>query len=235
MDEVSIFIAFGAGVLSFFSPCVLPLIPAYICFVTGVSLNELQRTNGEVRVVQGLAKILWPTILFVLGFSLIFVALGATASYLGNIISAHEKIIRIIGGSVIILLGLHVAKVFNIRGLEYEKRLHLQSKPANILGAFIVGIVFAIGWTPCVGPALAAILGLAGMQRTLTRGVILLAAYSLGLGLPFILTSLATNTFLNLFAKVKKYLRLISVVSGLLLVAIGILIITGWPHAIYAP
>lgn len=234
MGEVSIFIAFGAGILSFFSPCVLPLIPAYICFVTGLSLDELQHTAGQVRIVQSLAKILWPTILFVLGFSLVFVALGATASYFGNIISAHEKIIRIVGGSVIMLLGLHVAGVFNIRGLQYEKRLHLKSKPANILGAFIVGIVFAIGWTPCVGPALAAILGLAGTQKTLSQGVILLVAYSLGLGVPFILTALGFNTFLNLFTKVKKYFRLISIVTGLLLVAIGILIMTGWPHTVYA-
>ena len=227
MEGVSLFIAFGAGVLSFFAPCILPLIPIYICFITGLSLDELQGQNGEGRIVQNLTNILWPAILFVLGFSFVFVALGATASYLGSIISAYEKIIRIVAGSVIILLGLHVAGVLNIKGLEYEKKLHLRSKPANILGSFMVGVVFAIGWTPCVGPALAAILGLAGTQKTLTRGVILLSAYSLGLGLPFILTALAMNTFLNLLGKVKKYFKVISVVSGLLLVAIGILIIIG--------
>lgn len=227
MEEVSLFIAFGAGILSFFAPCILPLIPGYICFITGLSLDELRRSNGEGRIVQNLTRMLWQTILFVLGFSFIFVALGATASYLGDVISAHQKIIRIVGGSVIILLGLHVAGVFNIKGLEYEKKLHLRSKPANILGSFIVGVVFAIGWTPCVGPALAAILGLAGRQNTVTQGVILLSAYSLGLGLPFILTALAMNRFLNLFGKVKKYFKVISVVSGLLLVAIGILIIIG--------
>jgi cytochrome c-type biogenesis protein len=232
MEGVSLFVAFGVGILSFFAPCILPLLPGYICFITGLSLDELQGSDSEGRIAQNWRKILWPTISFVLGFSFIFVALGATASYLGNVISAHEKIIRIVGGSVIILLGLHVAGVFNIKGLEYEKKLHLRSKPGNILGSFIVGVVFAIGWTPCVGPALAAILGLAGVQKTLAQGVMLLSAYSLGLGLPFILTALAMNTFLSLFGKVKKYFKAISVVSGLMLVAIGILIIIGWPHTI---
>jgi cytochrome c-type biogenesis protein len=232
MEGVSLFVAFGVGILSFFAPCILPLLPGYICFITGLSLDKLQGPDSKGRIAQNWRKIVWPTIFFVLGFSFIFVALGATASYLGNVISAHEKIIRIVGGSVIILLGLHVAGVFNIKGLEYEKKLHLRSKPGNILGSFIVGVVFAIGWTPCVGPALAAILGLAGVQKTLGQGVILLSAYSLGLGLPFILTALAMNTFLSLFDKVKKYFRVISVVSGLMLVAIGILIIIGWPHTI---
>jgi len=227
MGGASLFIAFGAGVLSFFSPCVLPLIPAYIGFITGLSLDELQASNGERRMVQNLRKILWPTILFVLGFSFIFVALGATASYLANTISTHGKIIRIVGGSVIIVLGLHVAGVFNIRGLDYEKKFHMQTKPANMLGSFIVGVVFAIGWTPCVGPVLAGILGLAGTQETLTHGIVLLSAYSLGLGVPFILTALAMNTFLNLLGRVRKYLRAFSVATGVLLVAIGILIMTG--------
>jgi len=232
MEGVSLFIAFGAGILSFFAPCVLPLIPGYISFITGFSLDALRGPNSEDRIVKSLRKMLWQTVLFVLGFSFIFVSLGATASYLGGIISAHEGIIRIVGGSVIIILGLHVAGVFNIKWLEYEKKLHLRSKPANILGSFIVGVTFAVGWTPCVGPALAAILGLAGTQKTLTQGVVLLSAYSLGLGFPFILTALAVNTFLNLFGKVKKYFKVISVVSGLLLVAIGILIMVGWPHTI---
>lgn len=232
MEGVSLFIAFGAGILSFFAPCVLPLIPGYISFITGFSLDVLPGPNSEDRIVKSLRKMLWQTILFVLGFSFIFVSLGATASYLGGIISAHEGIIRIIGGSVIIILGLHVARVFDIKWLEYEKKLHLRSKPANIFGSFIVGVTFAVGWTPCVGPALAAILGLAGTQKTLTQGVVLLSAYSLGIGFPFILTALAVNRFLNLFGKVKKYFKVISVVSGLLLVAIGILIIVDWPHII---
>ena len=202
MEKTSLFIAFGAGILSFFSPCILPLIPAYISFITGLSLDELRLPGDKSRNIENLQKILRQTILFVLGFSFVFVALGATAGYLGDVISQHEKMIRIIGGSVIIFLGLHVTGVFNIRQLEYEKKLHLSSKPANIFGAFLIGMVFAIGWTPCVGPALAAILGLAGTQKTIGKGIMLLSAYSIGLGLPFILTALAMNAFLNLFSKV---------------------------------
>lgn len=233
MERVSIFIAFGAGILSFFSPCILPLIPCYICFITGLTVGELRGAESENRRRQNFRKILWQTILFILGFSFIFVSLGATAGYLGNIISAYERIIRVVGGSVIIVLGLHVAGVFNIKRLEYEKKLHLRSKPANMFGSFIIGVVFAIGWTPCIGPAVVAILGLAGLTlQTVNQSIVLLSAFSLGLGLPFILTALAMSTFLNWFGKVKRYFKVISIVSGLLLVAIGILIIFGWPRTI---
>ena len=232
MEKLSLLIAFGAGILSFFSPCILPLIPAYISFITGLSLDELRVHGDKGSNIENLQKVLWQTILFIFGFSFIFVALGATASYLGDVISRYEKIIRIVGGSVIILLGLHVTGIFNIKQLEYEKKLHLRSKPANIFGAFVVGMVFAIGWTPCVGPALAAILGLAGTQETIGKGIMLLSSYSLGLGLPFILTALAMNAFLNLFSKVQRYIKAISIVTGLLLIGVGILIIIGWPNTI---
>jgi len=232
MERVSLFIAFGAGILSFFSPCILPLIPSYIGFITGLSVDELRGDEGQDRTRQNLRKILWQTILFIFGFSFIFVALGATAGFFGDIISAHEKIIRVVGGSVIIVLGLHVAGVFNIKKLEYEKKLHLRSKPVGMFGSFAVGVVFAIGWTPCVGPVLAGILGLAGAEKTLSRGVVLLSSYSLGLGVPFLLTAMAMNVFLNLFGKIKKHFKVISIVSGLLLIAIGILIMVGWPHTI---
>jgi cytochrome c-type biogenesis protein len=229
MGTISVFIAFSAGVLSFFAPCILPLIPGYICFITGLSLEELQDFEGKNITRQNLKKILWQTILFVLGFSFVFVSLGATASILGDVISRYEKIIRIIGGCIIIILGLHVAGAFRIKKLESEKRVHLKIKPAHMFGSFVVGIVFAFGWTPCVGPALAAILGLAGAEKTLGRGITLLSAYSLGLGLPFILTALALNTFFNLFDKIKRHFRIISLIGGLLLIVVGILIISGWP------
>ena len=232
MEKISLFIAFGAGILSFFSPCILPLIPAYISFITGLSLDELRMPGDKRNNVENLQKILRQTIFFVLGFSFVFVALGATASYLGDIISQYEKMIRIVGGSVIIFLGLHVTGIFNIKQLEYEKKLHLSSKPANVFGAFVVGMVFAVGWTPCVGPALAAILGLAGTQKTVGKGIMLLSAYSIGLGVPFVLTALAMNTFLNLFSKIRRYIKAISIVTGFLLIGVGILIIIGWPNTI---
>ena len=232
MEHISILIAFGAGVLSFFAPCILPLIPAYICFITGLSFDELRESGGGINFASSTKKILWPTILFILGFSVVFVALGATAGLLGRVVSSYERIIRVFGGCVIILLGLHVSGFFKIKKLYYEKKLHLPYKSASMLGAFIVGVVFSLGWTPCVSPALAAILGLAGAQKTLERGIMLLSAYSIGLGLPFILTALAMNTFLNLFSKIAKYLKVISMISGLLLVVVGILIIIGWPHTI---
>ena len=224
--NISLFLAFGAGILSFFSPCILPLIPAYISFITGLSMEELKSSENSKVYIKNLRLILWQTTLFILGFSFIFVCLGATASYLGNIISRYEKAIRIFGGIVIILLGMHVAGILNIKQLEYEKKWHLARKPAHIFGSFIVGIVFAVGWTPCVGPILAAILGLAGTQETLIQGIILLVAYSLGLGIPFLITAVAMNAFLNLFSKVKRYFKIVSIASGTLLMIIGILIMT---------
>ncbi len=230
MENISLFVAFGAGILTFFTPCILPLIPGYICFITGLSLDDLRENQKQDGKTHNIKRILLQTILFVLGFSFVFISFGATASFLGGFIYTYEKIIKIIGGSIIILLGLHVAGVFNIKKLGYEKKLHLKNKPANMFGSFVIGVVFALGWTPCVGPALAAMLGLAGTQKTLTQGIVLLSIYSLGLGIPFILTGLAINTFFNIFDKIKRYFKIISISSGVLLVIIGIIIITGWPR-----
>lgn len=230
MEGVSLFFAFGAGVLSFFTPCVLPLIPAYLCFITGLSLDELRGSDSPGRAAKNLRKILWPTALFVLGFSFVFVSLGATATSLGKFVYIHQRIIEIVGGSIVILFGLHLTGVLNIKYLQYEKKFHLGRKPANIFGSFILGVVFAAGWTPCVGPILGPILLMAETQERVAQGIILLSLYSLGLGLPFLLTAIAVTTFLNLFNKVKKYFRAISLVSGLLLIIIGILIMTDRLH-----
>jgi len=248
VNAISLFAALGAGVLSFFSPCVLPLIPVYISFITGLSLDKLGEalpqevspqeilSQDEGRTVTKnvrryhlkryyLKKIFWETVLFVLGFSFIFVALGASATYLGNFVFANRKIIKLIGGIIIILLGLHIAGVFKIKHLEYEKKFHLRGRPPTLLGSFVVGIVFAVGWTPCIGPLLAGILALAATKDTLGQGVLLLSFYSLGLAIPFLLTSIFIGGFLGLFSKIKRHFRLISIVSGGLLISVGIWVI----------
>lgn len=225
MSLASPFIALGAGALSFFSPCILPLIPAYISFVTGLSLDELREPDGTVS--QNLRKVFWQTVLFVAGFSLVFVALGASITYLGNFLFANRGLIKIVGGSIIILLGLHIAGVFNIKYLQFEKKFHLKSRPAHLLGPFVVGVVFAVGWTPCIGPILAGILTLAATRDTLSQGILLLSFYSLGLAIPFLLTSIFIGWFLGFFSKIKRHLRLISIVSGGLLIGVGIWVLIG--------
>ena len=222
-QDVSILIAFSAGFLSFISPCVLPLVPSYITYITGVSFKEL--TDQEAR-----AKLRWATIshscLFILGFSLVFILMGASASYLGQILVRYQKWIMRVGGVLIIIMGIRFSGLISIPFLDVEKRFELKQKPIGYLGSFIAGIVFAAGWTPCIGPILSTILIYASTSQRLVTGIVLLACYSLGLGIPFFLSSLAFSMFLSAFEKVRKYMRVIMVVSGLFLVAIGILFIT---------
>jgi len=224
-QQVSLVMAFFAGLLTFLSPCVLPLIPAYISFITGVSIDDLVSDRGEKSKMIG--RIFLEMVLFILGFSLVFVSLGASASYFGKFVLLHLKLLRIIGGILVILFGLYIAGIFNISFFGYERKIHLKMKPTNILGSFIVGIVFALGWTPCAGPILASILTYASTQETVRKGIFLLGSYSLGLGIPFLVSGMAINLFLRGFRKIKKYLRLISVVTGGLLILFGILILTG--------
>ncbi|MCK5594894.1 sulfite exporter TauE/SafE family protein [bacterium] len=226
MPEIfRIFTSFGAGLLSFFSPCVLPLIPAYICFITGLSSEELCDPNNKDFKKRKL--ILTETILFILGFSLIFVLMGASAGFLGTYIFAKQKIIRIVGGAIVILFGMHISGLLNIRFLQYEKKLHLKSKPVNKFGSFLVGIAFGIGWTPCIGPMLGSILMLAANDATLSKGILLLSFYSLGLALPFLLLGIGIGKALVLLSKIKRHFKLISTISGILLSAIGVWIIIG--------
>jgi cytochrome c-type biogenesis protein len=221
-DVLQTLTAFGAGLLSFFSPCVLPLIPAYVCFITGLSLEELstQKDSRKGRTV------LPESLLFILGFSLVFVILGASATFLGSFLFARQKIIKIIGGLIVVFFGLHVSGLFKIRFLQYEKKFHLGSKPVTKFGSFLVGVVFGFGWTPCVGPVLGGILMLAATKDSLVKGVLLLSFYSLGLALPFFILSMGIGYALGLFSKVKRYFKIISVVSGILLIVIGIGIVT---------
>ena len=224
-DILQILAAFSAGLLSFFSPCILPLIPAYVCFITGLSGEELSASKG--KDFEKAKTILPESLLFILGFSIIFIVLGALATFLGSFLFAKQRIIKIIGGLIVIFFGLHISGLFNIRFLQYEKKLHLKNKPVTRFGSFLVGMVFGFGWTPCVGPILGGILMLAATKGNMVKSVLLLSSYSLGLGLPFLLLSIAIGKTLTLFSKVKKHFKLISIVSGILLVAIGIWIIIG--------
>ena len=224
-QQVSLIMAFFAGLLTFLSPCILPLIPAYISFITGVSIDDLVSSSEEKSRIT--RRIFLEMVLFILGFSSVFVLLGASASYFGKFVLSHLKLLRIIGGILVIVFGLYIAGAFNISFLGYERKIHLKMKPTNFLGSFIVGIVFALGWTPCVGPILGTILTYASTQETVREGVFLLGSYSLGLGIPFLISGLAVNFFLRGFRKIRKYSKPISIVTGGLMILFGILILTG--------
>ena len=224
MENVSLFAAFTAGIISFISPCVLPLIPAYLSFISGVSVEEMKSRD---RKSQALKKVSVNTILFVLGFSVVFVALGASATFVGDFLLSKLSLFNKIAGVIIMLLGLHLLGVFRIRFLNYEKRFHARSRPLGPLGSFLVGLAFAFGWTPCIGPILAGILLLASNQDTVINGVVLLSAYSLGLGIPFFVTAVSFHTFLSVFGWIKKHFRTVEIISGLFLIVIGFLIFIG--------
>tara|TARA_Y100001970_G_scaffold31931_2_gene39822 strand:- start:8499 stop:9230 length:732 start_codon:yes stop_codon:yes gene_type:complete len=218
--EVGVFIAFTAGIFSFLSPCVLPLVPSYLTFVTGMSLEDLQEGVDRKTTFAH-------SLLFVVGFSSIFIMLGASASFLGQFFRAYEVWITRIGGMVIVLLGMHLAGLFRMTPLLREKRLHLNDKPAGYLGTLGVGVAFGAGWTPCIGPALGAILTYGMAQDTMWAGVGLLTVYSLGLAIPFLLASLALDWFLQTFQKFRAWIPIVERASGVLLILLGILLLTG--------
>jgi cytochrome c-type biogenesis protein len=219
-ESVGILVALMAGVLSFLSPCVLPLVPSYLSFVTGMSLEDLQEgVNRKATMIHSL--------LFVAGFSLIFILLGASASFLGVFLKHYELWIARIGGVVIIILGLHLSGVFRIAPLMRERRVHVNDKPAGYIGTLGIGAAFGAGWTPCIGPVLGAILTLAGTQETIWNGVVLLGAYSAGLAVPFLLASLALDAFLKAFSRFRGILPIVEKASGALLIVLGLLLVTG--------
>jgi cytochrome c-type biogenesis protein len=219
-ESTGALIALSAGVLSFLSPCVLPLVPSYLSFVTGMTLEDLQEGADRKGVLLHSA-------LFVTGFSAIFMLLGASASFLGLFFRAYEEWIARLGGVLIIVLGLHLLGVFKISALLREKRVHLADKPAGKLGTLAVGAAFGAGWTPCIGPVLGAILTLAGTSETIWSGVWLLLVYSIGLAVPFMLAALALDWFLGAFKKFRRFIPIVEKVSGALLVALGLLLVTG--------
>ena len=227
MENVTLFAAFLAGILSFISPCVLPLIPGYLSFVSGVTLDDMRGTGTTAVAPAGARRrAVIMSVAFVLGFSLVFISLGASATAVGALLMDHLSLLGKIAGVVIILFGLHMMGVLRIGWLYNEKRMQTSGKPAGFFGAMLVGIAFAFGWTPCIGPILAAILAVAATQESVGEGVKLLAVYSAGLGVPFIATSLAINKFFAASARIRKHYHTIEVVSGVLLVAVGILIFT---------
>ena len=220
-SSVGYFGALLAGGLSFVSPCVLPLIPGYISFVSGVSLDEL--TDKE-KAKKHLSHILLNTIFFVIGFSLVFIALGASASFFGQWLFSNLAIFNKVGGLLIFLFGLHVTGLIRVEALNYEKRFHAGQRKYGLLGSTVIGMAFAFGWTPCIGPILGSILTLAANQNTVGEGVILLTFYSAGLGIPFILTALLFNFLIGFFGFIKRHFRAVELITGGLLMLIGVLV-----------
>ncbi len=224
-DPLGLLVAFGAGMLSFLSPCVLPLVPGYVSMVSGLSAVELESGEDRGPVLRGIGG-------FIAGFTLVFTALGAAASGLGRLLGTHRRGLEIVAGIVIILLGIWLAGVGTPEVFHRERRFHpLPSK----LGAWappVMGMAFAFGWTPCIGPVLSGVLGLAATRSTLLSGLILLLVYSLGLGVPFLLTGLAFERLTGVLARVRRRLGLIDLVSGLLLAAFGLLLLTGQLHTL---
>ena len=229
MNEVSMGLvaAFMAGIFSFLSPCVLPLVPSYLALVTGMSLEDLQEgVNRKATFIHSL--------LFVLGFSAIFIILGASASFLGQFFKQYELWIARIGGVIIIILGLHLSGVFKLAPLMREKRIHVSDTPAGYLGTIGVGMAFAAGWTPCLGPVLGAILTYGMSTDTMWAGVGLLTAYSAGLAIPFLVASLALDAFLQGFKRFRRWIPVVEKASGLMLIGLGVLLLTGQLTALTA-
>ncbi|HET9703957.1 MAG TPA: cytochrome c biogenesis protein CcdA [Vicinamibacterales bacterium] len=237
MENVSLFGAFIAGVLSFISPCVLPLIPGYLSFISGVSLEEMRglqpvaagAAGGTLTVTTGVSaaakrQVIITSLFFILGFSLVFVSLGASATFLGQYLMERLTIFGKVAGVLLIIFGLHTIGVFKIPFLLNEARVQANTKPASMIGAVIVGISFAFGWTPCIGPILSAILLVAAQQDSVNQGIVLLSIYSLGLAIPFLLTAIAINQFFVAFKKIRRHYHAIEIVSGLLMIVIGLLI-----------
>jgi cytochrome c-type biogenesis protein len=220
---LSLGLAFVAGLLSFLSPCVLPLVPSYVTFVTGMTLDELTARGRHAARRHATLHAL----LFVLGFSLVFVALGATATALGAALRRALPLLQQLGGVVIAGFGLSLLGVLRVPSLMRERRVHLASKPAGVAGSLLVGVAFGAGWTPCIGPVLASILLYAGMEATMTRGMLLLVAYSLGLGIPFLVAAVGFNWYLAGARRVTRWLRPLELGAGAVLVVMGVLLFTG--------
>ena len=224
ISQITLFAAFSAGLLSFISPCVLPLVPSYLSYITGLSVENLAKVEERERFKSA---ILLNALLFIAGFSTVFIAFGASASLIGQVLYEYQDIIRKIGGVLIIIFGLYLLGILKLNFFMTERRLMtFESRPVGYLGSFLIGTAFAAGWTPCVGPVLGTILAYASTTESMSGGVMLLSAYSFGLGLPFFLTAFGMDTFLSYFKSMRTYLGGVSFVSGGLLILVGIMIFT---------
>jgi cytochrome c-type biogenesis protein len=225
MRNISLLVAFSAGIFSFLSPCVLPLFPSYLSFITGMSLDQLQDATG--RGAQRWT-VMAHSLAFIGGFSIVFIGMGASFSALGQLLFEQRDLIRQLGGVLIIVFGLYIAGFLPLGWLGRYKQLQLRSKPAGFLGSGLVGVTFAIGWTPCVGPILGSILSLAGTAETVSTGIALLGAYSAGLAVPFFLSSLALGGFLVAFRRFRPWIPVVERAAGVLLVVVGVLVATNY-------
>ncbi|MDY0162589.1 cytochrome c biogenesis CcdA family protein [Desulfobotulus sp.] len=222
VEPVPLIAAFSAGILSFLSPCILPLIPAYFSFISGVSMDELGKgpSPGAQR------RIRLTTLGFIAGFSLVFIALGASATFLGQLLSQNGGWVRMVGGSLVLVFGLHLMGLLRIPFLQTEKRVHLKTRPVHGLAAFFIGMAFAAGWSPCIGPLLGSILVMAGTRESLEQGILLLSVYALGLALPFALLAFTAARLMAFVRKAKPFLRAANITAGILLVTSGLLLMT---------
>jgi len=214
--------AFLAGLVSFLSPCVLPLVPGYVSLISGVGVDQLKTQESQL-----LRKVMLNSVAFILGFSVVFITLGAVATEVSQMLSRYRSTLAQIAGVVIILFGLHLTGVFKIKALYTDARLHSVKGGSSAWGAFVIGFAFAFGWTPCVGPVLTVILTFAAAQDSITKGVMLLAIYSMGLAVPFLLTALGVERFLKFYSRFRAHMHAIEVASGVLLVALGVLLVLG--------
>ncbi len=221
MPSLSPLTCFAAGIVSFLSPCVLPLVPGYISLISGASVEELQAKDRKL-----LNTVLLHSIMFIIGFTVVFISLGATATTLGHFTKIYRKQLSWLFGGLLVIFGLHLIGVFKIKALYADKRLHSLQGGKSPLGAFVVGFAFAFGWTPCIGPILAGILGLASDAESVRKGITLLFIYSMGLAIPFLATSIAINGFLSFYGRFRRYLNWVEVGSGVVLVLFGVLIFT---------
>ena len=222
MTEISYFYVVLAGLLSFLSPCVLPIVPGYLCFLAGTSLDKI--ASGEDASKE--RNVFYFALSFVFGFSTVFILLGASATLLSGLIYEYLDILRVVGGIIIIIFGIHFMQIIQLPFLNRDTRYQIESYRPGVVGSYVIGLSFAFGWTPCIGPILGSVLSIAASSETVTYGIVLLMLYSAGLGIPFLLAAYAINGFMRFLSKIRNYIRAIEIFTGVLLVIFGILILT---------